>query len=164
MPTPPLIIRLRHSPAFAAQSHGWCRLAPFDIDGDRMDWAVRLPKGGARQVTIGWSGKSDALRVTIPGTECRGQHTWEVPGTPNAIPLSYGWRPRNSPGRARTNGARAWRRRFSEAAGEETWPCVEAAETRPEEGLKWIVVYAVPGTSPRNFPPGKFQGHQTQYR
>ena len=52
MPNPPLTIRLRHSPAFAAQSHGWCRLAPFSLDGDRMDWAVRLPKGGARRVTM----------------------------------------------------------------------------------------------------------------
>ena len=42
MPNPPLTIRLRHSPAFAAQSHGWCYLAPFDIDGDRLDWAVGL--------------------------------------------------------------------------------------------------------------------------
>jgi 3-methyladenine DNA glycosylase/8-oxoguanine DNA glycosylase len=67
MPLSPLTIRLRHSPAFAARSHGWCYLAPFEIDGDRMDWAVRLPKGGARRVTIGWSGKSDAVRVTIPG-------------------------------------------------------------------------------------------------
>ncbi len=66
MPNSPLTIRLRHSPAFAAQSHGWCHLAPFDIDGNRMDWAVRLPKGGARLVTIGWSGKSDAVRVTVP--------------------------------------------------------------------------------------------------
>ena len=47
--------------------------------------------------------------------------------------------------RARANGARAWRRRFSEAAGEETWPCFEAAETGPEEGLRTVVVYAVPG-------------------
>ena len=67
MPTPPLVIRLRHSPAFAAQSHGWCRLAPFSLDGDRMDWAVRLPKGGARRVTIRWSGRSDAVRVAVPG-------------------------------------------------------------------------------------------------
>jgi N-glycosylase/DNA lyase len=62
-----LTIRLRHSPAFAAQSHGWCRLAPFYLDGDRLDWAVRLPRGGARLVTIRWSDKSDALRVTVPG-------------------------------------------------------------------------------------------------
>jgi hypothetical protein len=27
MPTPPINIRLRHNPAFAAQSHGWCYLA-----------------------------------------------------------------------------------------------------------------------------------------
>ena len=67
MPTPSLVIRLRHSPAFAAQSHGWCRLAPFALDGDRMDWAVRLPKGGARRVSIRWSDRSDALRVAVPG-------------------------------------------------------------------------------------------------
>jgi N-glycosylase/DNA lyase len=67
MPNPSLTIRLRHNPSFAAQSHGWCRLAPFFLDGDCMDWAVRLPKGGARRVTIRWSGKSDAVRVTIPG-------------------------------------------------------------------------------------------------
>ena len=67
MPTPPLTIRLRHSPAFAAQSHGWCRLAPFSLDGDRLDWAVRLPKGGARRVTIRWSDTSDAVRVAVPG-------------------------------------------------------------------------------------------------
>ena len=67
MPTPSLTIRLRHSPAFAAQSHGWCRLAPFSLDGDRMDWAVRLPRGGARRVTIRWADRSDALRVEIPG-------------------------------------------------------------------------------------------------
>jgi hypothetical protein len=36
MPTPSLVIRLRHSPAFAAKSHGWCRLAPFDLDIDRL--------------------------------------------------------------------------------------------------------------------------------
>jgi 3-methyladenine DNA glycosylase/8-oxoguanine DNA glycosylase len=62
-----LVIRLPHSPAFAAQSHGWCYLAPFDIDGDRLDWAVRLPKGGARRVSIRWSGRSDVVRVEIPG-------------------------------------------------------------------------------------------------
>jgi hypothetical protein len=67
MPTPPLTIRLRHSPAFAAQSHGWCRLAPFSLDGDRLDWAVRLPKNGARRVSIRWSGRSDVLKVTVPG-------------------------------------------------------------------------------------------------
>ena len=50
MPNPPLTIRLRHSPAFAAQSHGWGYIDPFSIDGNRMDWAVRLPKGGTRRV------------------------------------------------------------------------------------------------------------------
>jgi hypothetical protein len=60
MPTPTLVIRLRHSPAFAVQSHGWCYLVPFEIDGDRLHWAVRLPNGGARRVTIRWSDKSDA--------------------------------------------------------------------------------------------------------
>lgn len=67
MPNVPLTIRLRHSPAFAAQSHGWCYLAPFSMDGDRLAWAVRLLKGGARRVTIGWSDKTDAIRVTVPG-------------------------------------------------------------------------------------------------
>jgi N-glycosylase/DNA lyase len=67
MPNPTLTIRLRHSPAFAAQSHGWCYLAPFSLDGDRMDWAVRLPKGGARRVSIQWSGRSDSLRIAVPG-------------------------------------------------------------------------------------------------
>ena len=67
MPNPPLTIRLPHSPAFAAQSHGWCRLAPFFLDGDSMDWAVRLPKGDARRVTIRWSDTSDALRIAVPG-------------------------------------------------------------------------------------------------
>ena len=69
MPTPPLTIRLRHSPAFAARSHGWCRLAPFALGGDGMDWAVRLPKGGARRVTIRWSDRSDAVHVTVPGRQ-----------------------------------------------------------------------------------------------
>ena len=67
MPTLPFTIRLRHSPTFAAQSHGWCYLAPFSIDGNRLDWAVRLPKGGARSVTIRWSDRSDAIRVGVPG-------------------------------------------------------------------------------------------------
>jgi 3-methyladenine DNA glycosylase/8-oxoguanine DNA glycosylase len=67
MPNPPLTIRLRHSPAFAAQSHGWCYLAPFSIDGDCLNWAVRLPKGDARRVTIRWSDRSDAVRVAVPG-------------------------------------------------------------------------------------------------
>jgi 3-methyladenine DNA glycosylase/8-oxoguanine DNA glycosylase len=67
MPTPPLTIRVRHSPAFTAKSHGWCRLAPFSIDGDRLDWAVRLPKGGARRVTIRWSGRSDVVQVAVSG-------------------------------------------------------------------------------------------------
>lgn len=69
MPNPPLTIRLRHSPSFAAQSHGWCRLAPFSLDGDRMDWAVRLPKGGARRVSIRWSDRSDAVRIVVPGRQ-----------------------------------------------------------------------------------------------
>ena len=59
----PLTIRLRHSPAFAARSHGWCYLGPFEIDGDRLDWAIRLPKGGARRVSVRWSDGSDAVRV-----------------------------------------------------------------------------------------------------
>ncbi len=67
MPNLPFTIRLRHSPGFAAQSHGWCRLALFSLDGDRLDWAVRLPKCGARRVTIGWSGRSDMVRIEIPG-------------------------------------------------------------------------------------------------
>jgi N-glycosylase/DNA lyase len=67
MPTPRLVIRLRHSPAFAAQSHGWCYLAPFDVDGDRLDWAVRLPKGGARLVSLRWSDGTDVVRVVVPG-------------------------------------------------------------------------------------------------
>jgi hypothetical protein len=71
MPTPPLTIRLRHSPAFAAQSHGWCRLAPFSLDGDCLDWAVRLPRAGARRVSIRWSDRSDALRVAVPGRRIR---------------------------------------------------------------------------------------------
>ncbi len=37
---------------------------PFSLDGDRLDWAVRLPKGGARRVSIR---RSDALRVAVPG-------------------------------------------------------------------------------------------------
>jgi hypothetical protein len=45
---------------------------------------------------------------------------------------------------ARVNGARAWRRRFPEAAGEEARPGFAATETRPEEGLETVVVYAVP--------------------
>jgi hypothetical protein len=53
MPNPFLTIRLRHCPAFAAQSHGWCYLSPFDIDGDRLDWAVRLPKGAVPGRKIG---------------------------------------------------------------------------------------------------------------
>jgi len=44
-----------------------CHLAPFDIDGDRLDWAVRLPKGGARRVSIRWSDGADAVRVAVPG-------------------------------------------------------------------------------------------------
>jgi hypothetical protein len=67
MPTPPLTIRLRHSPAFAAQSHGWRYLAPFDIDSDGLDWVVRLPKGGARLVSLRWSNSSDTVRIEIPG-------------------------------------------------------------------------------------------------
>ncbi len=67
MPNPPLVIRLRHSPVYAVRSHGWCYLAPFEIDGDRMDWAVRLPKGGARRVSIRWSDGSDAVRIVVPG-------------------------------------------------------------------------------------------------
>jgi hypothetical protein len=67
MPSPSITIRLPHSPAFAAQSHGWCRLAPFSLDGDRLDWAVRLPKGGARRVNIRWSSRSDVVRVAVPG-------------------------------------------------------------------------------------------------
>ena len=74
MPHPPLTIRLRHSPAFAARAHGWCYLAPFDIDGDSLDWAVRLPKGGARRVTIRWSDSSDAVRVVVPGRSCGGDN------------------------------------------------------------------------------------------
>ena len=70
MPNPLLTIRLRHNPAFTARSHGWCRLAPFFLDGDRMDWAVRLPKGGARRVTICWSGRSDG--ITAPSA-CRSE-------------------------------------------------------------------------------------------
>ena len=67
MPSPPLVIRLRHSPAFAARSHGWCYLSPFDIDGDRLEWAVRLPKGGARRVSVRWPNRPDAVRVAVPG-------------------------------------------------------------------------------------------------
>jgi hypothetical protein len=67
MPNPPLTIRLRHSPAFVAQSHGWCRLAPFSLAGDCLNWAVRLPIGGSRRVTIGWSDRSDALRIAVAG-------------------------------------------------------------------------------------------------
>lgn len=67
MPNPPITIRLPHSPAFAARSHGWCRLAPFFLDGDSMDWVVRLPRIGARRVTVSWSGRSDAVRIVVPG-------------------------------------------------------------------------------------------------
>ena len=33
----PLITRLRYSPAFTAQSHGWYYRAAFSIDGDHLD-------------------------------------------------------------------------------------------------------------------------------
>lgn len=67
MSSPPLTIRLRHNPAFTAHSHGWGYLAPLSIDGNCLHWAVGLPRGGARRVTIRWSGRSDALQVVIPG-------------------------------------------------------------------------------------------------
>src|SRR5208337_3123008 len=50
--------------------------------------------------------------------------------------------------RARANGARTWRRGFSAAAGEESWPSLAATETWSQEGLETVVVYAVPRTPP----------------
>ena len=67
MPNSPITIRLRHDPGFTAWSHGWAYLPPFSEDGDYLRWAVRLPKGGARQVGIRWSDKTNTIRVGIPG-------------------------------------------------------------------------------------------------
>ena len=67
MPTSPIITRLRHSPGFAAECHGWCYLAPFVLGDNSLQWAVLLPKAGPRQVTIRWSDKSDILQVKVPG-------------------------------------------------------------------------------------------------
>lgn len=67
MANSPLVIHLKHSPAFAAASHGWCRLAPFTFGGNHLHWAVRLPRRGACMVRIGWSHESNTVRVAIPG-------------------------------------------------------------------------------------------------
>ena len=67
MPNSPIAIRLRHSPGFAAECHGWCYLDPFSLGEDSLQWAVRLPKAGPRQVAIRWSDQSDTIRVGIPG-------------------------------------------------------------------------------------------------
>src|SRR5208282_1203520 len=53
--------------------------------------------------------------------------------------------------RARANGARTWRRGFSAAAGEESWPSLAATETWSQEGLETVVVYAVPRTPPETW-------------
>lgn len=67
MPMSSFTVHLRHSPAFTVQSHGWCHLAPFFQDGNRLDWATRLPRAGVRRVSVRWSEKADALRVAVSG-------------------------------------------------------------------------------------------------
>ena len=67
MPNPPITIRLRHNPGFTAWSHGWAYLAPFSEGGDYLRWAVRLPHGGPRHVSIRWSEESYTIRVDVPG-------------------------------------------------------------------------------------------------
>ncbi len=67
MPNSPITIRLRHSPGFAAECHGWCYLAPFALGENSLQWAVYLPKGGPRQVGLHWSDASDTVRIKVPG-------------------------------------------------------------------------------------------------
>ena len=116
----------------------WFLLEIVWCSGDSIHNSCRRKDFGRFIAWLAWHvSLFPGCRITLPSAETAGSRRFfaEQRGERRATQ-------RVPP--ARANRTHAWRRRFSAAVGEESWPGLAVPETRSQEGLETVVVHAVP--------------------